>query len=87
MENENLNTLAETPIRKNFDKYLQSTAKEFQNERRITERFCKFAPTKHNGKSGVQMPKWGFRRLPFKPIRNGHSKYRKQCRKLRPFGS
>ncbi|MCL1883771.1 MAG: DUF58 domain-containing protein [Defluviitaleaceae bacterium] len=34
MENENLNTLAENPIRKNFDKYLQSTAKEFQNERR-----------------------------------------------------
>jgi uncharacterized protein (DUF58 family) len=34
MANESLNALAETPIRKKFDKFLRETAKEFQQERR-----------------------------------------------------
>jgi vacuolar-type H+-ATPase subunit H len=34
MENEKLNALTEIPTHKRFDKYLKSTAKEFQKERR-----------------------------------------------------
>jgi len=34
MENESLNALAEIPVRKKYDKYLRSTAIEFQDERK-----------------------------------------------------